>query len=125
MNAGNGGKTLALAAAVGLSGTVDCYDTDSKRLVQLAVRVARAGAHTIVKTISSEAELSTISKCGTYDTVLVDAPCSSTGVIRRRVGLRQGMYSICTIPHMVGARLNSIHELDLHATKSIGIPLCA
>jgi 16S rRNA (cytosine967-C5)-methyltransferase len=87
VNAGNGGKALALAAAVGLSGTVKCYDTDSKRLVQLVVRAARAAVDTIVETISSEAELS---KSGVYDAVLVDAPCSSTGVIRRRVGLRQG-----------------------------------
>jgi 16S rRNA (cytosine967-C5)-methyltransferase len=90
MHPGNGGKALALAAAVGLSGTVNCYDTDRKRLVQLAVRAARAGVITIVETISSEAELS---KSGVYDAVLVDAPCSSTGVIRRRVGLRQGVCS--------------------------------
>jgi 16S rRNA (cytosine967-C5)-methyltransferase len=90
MHPGNGGKALALAAAVGLSGTANCYDTDRKRLLQLAVRAARAGVTTIVKTISSEVELS---ESGVYDAVLIDAPCSSTGVIRRRVGLRQGLFS--------------------------------
>lgn len=69
--AGGGGKTLALAAR--LNGPVTAHDADPRRMSDLPVRAARAGAN--VK-ISSDPK-------GPYDLVLCDAPCSGSGAWRR------------------------------------------
>jgi 16S rRNA (cytosine967-C5)-methyltransferase len=69
--AGGGGKTLALAA--GMRGPVDAHDADPRRMRDLPVRAARAGARVNVVTQPQ----------GIYDLVLVDAPCSGSGSWRR------------------------------------------
>ncbi len=74
--AGAGGKTLQLAAAVGPDGTVHAWDPDASRLARLRTRAARAGARVIVPTDGPSADL-------IVDRVLVDAPCSELGVLRR------------------------------------------
>jgi len=84
--AGAGGKTLALAAAVGEGGRVIASDTDRARLSRLAPRAVRAGAEAIVETRlldpGREAE-ALVDLEGRCDAVLVDAPCSGTGTWRR------------------------------------------
>ncbi|MGH6613186.1 RsmB/NOP family class I SAM-dependent RNA methyltransferase [Sphingomonas sp.] len=83
--AGAGGKTLALAAAMGNRGALLASDTDRNRLSRLAPRAARAGA-TIVETRllnpTREAE-ALVDWDGNADCVLIDAPCSGTGTWRR------------------------------------------
>ena len=77
--AGAGGKSLALAAAMGNRGGILACDTEAKRLARLSPRLARSGAR-IVKTQvlgKSEAAL------GQFDRVLIDAPCSGSGTWRR------------------------------------------
>lgn len=83
--AGAGGKTLALAAAMGNRGTLIACDTDRRRLGQLAPRAERAGAqiaHTLLLDPGREAEALGDWQ-GKADLVLVDAPCSGTGTWRR------------------------------------------
>ncbi len=83
--AGAGGKTLALAAAMGNAGTLIAADTDRGRLSRLAPRAVRAGAM-ISETIllNPGKELAALSQWqGSADAVLVDAPCSGTGTWRR------------------------------------------
>ncbi|MFC3097639.1 RsmB/NOP family class I SAM-dependent RNA methyltransferase [Alteraurantiacibacter palmitatis] len=83
--AGAGGKTLALAAAMGNQGTLIACDTDRRRLGQLAPRAERAGAqiaHTLLLDPGREAE-ALADWQGKADLVLVDAPCSGTGTWRR------------------------------------------
>lgn len=77
--AGAGGKSLALAAAMGNRGSILACDTDAKRLARLAPRLARSGAR-IVKT---QALGKTNVALGQFDRVLVDAPCSGSGTWRR------------------------------------------
>jgi 16S rRNA (cytosine967-C5)-methyltransferase len=81
--AGGGGKTLALAAAMGNDGRIVASDTDRTRLQRLPPRADRAGvtiAETILLDPGNEAEaLAGI----VADAVLVDAPCSGTGTWRR------------------------------------------
>ncbi|MEO6041743.1 MAG: RsmB/NOP family class I SAM-dependent RNA methyltransferase [Croceibacterium sp.] len=83
--AGAGGKTLALAAAMGNGGTLVAADTDRGRLSRLTPRAARALAHiaeTILLDPGHEAE-ALAPWIGRADAVLVDAPCSGTGTWRR------------------------------------------
>ena len=101
--AGNGGKTLALAAAVGSAGSVLAHDVVSTRLAALRASAERAGVAGWVATAESSAggdgreasdgalrEASRIAAPLGHDCVLVDAPCSSSGTLRRHPGLRWG-----------------------------------
>lgn len=83
--AGAGGKTLALAAAMGNDGALLATDTDRARLSRLAPRAERAGA-TIIETrlLNPGSEAETLSDwADSADCVLIDAPCSGTGTWRR------------------------------------------
>ncbi|HZW90938.1 MAG TPA: RsmB/NOP family class I SAM-dependent RNA methyltransferase [Myxococcaceae bacterium] len=79
--AGAGGKTLLLAAALRGEGRVDAYDVDREALERLRHRAERAGAGTTVRVLAAVPEES-------YDAVLVDAPCSALGSIRRGPDVR-------------------------------------
>jgi 16S rRNA (cytosine967-C5)-methyltransferase len=85
--AGAGGKTLALAAAMENRGEILALDVDPPRLVNLAARVRRAGV-TIVRSLRVEPSGAWPTKLGLADRVLVDAPCSSLGTLRRNPDLR-------------------------------------
>ena len=83
--AGAGGKTLALAAAMGDRGRLIAADTDRGRLSRLAPRAARAGVTCIESRLldpGKEAE-ALADLHGATDVVLIDAPCSGTGTWRR------------------------------------------
>lgn len=80
--AGAGGKTLALAVDAGAAGRVHAADPDGDRLRRLRDRAARAGAANVsVHGAAPPAELR-------VDRVLVDAPCSELGTLRRGPDLR-------------------------------------
>jgi 16S rRNA (cytosine967-C5)-methyltransferase len=81
--AGGGGKTLALAAALGGHGQIYATDRDKHRLAPIHARIARAGARNIqVRTPRGEgAPLADLA--GRSDLVLIDAPCTGTGAWRR------------------------------------------
>ena len=81
--AGAGGKTLALAAAMGGTGTVHAYDADKQRLRPIFERLTRSGARNVqVLEPGRTAQLEALA--AGMDVVLVDAPCSGSGVWRRR-----------------------------------------
>jgi 16S rRNA (cytosine967-C5)-methyltransferase len=83
--AGAGGKTLALAAAMGNEGVLLATDTDRARLSRLAPRAERAGA-TMIETrlLNPGREMEALEDwADSADCVLVDAPCSGTGTWRR------------------------------------------
>ena len=83
--AGAGGKTLALAAAMGNRGTLVACDVDRNRLSRLAPRAERAGAM-IADTVlmNPGREMEALERyAGKADVVLIDAPCSGTGTWRR------------------------------------------
>ncbi len=77
--AGGGGKTLALAAALQGRGQVVAHDADPRRLEDAKRRARRAGLGN-VRVVADRGELD---RLGAFDQVLVDAPCSSTGTLRR------------------------------------------
>jgi 16S rRNA (cytosine967-C5)-methyltransferase len=76
--AGAGGKTLALAAAMRNQGEITAHDIDEGRLRQIAPRAERAGV-TIVQT-----HVGAMPPKRPFDLVLLDAPCSGSGVWRRQ-----------------------------------------
>lgn len=81
--AGAGGKTLALAAAMQNKGTLLALDVHSGRLKALQERTARAGVHN-VRVHDVETDKKALKRLrGQCDVVVVDAPCSGSGVLRR------------------------------------------
>jgi 16S rRNA (cytosine967-C5)-methyltransferase len=79
--AGAGGKTLALAAIMANKGQVFATDTDRTRLAPIFDRLKRAGARN-VQVREAGAPLDALD--GRMDAVLIDAPCTGSGVWRRR-----------------------------------------
>ena len=109
MCAGNGGKTLAMASELSRRvdvGTIDGYvidafDVDARRLRHLESNAERAGVAGNVRVVSFE-KMRDAARVGNgersdgrvdvadprYDLVLCDAPCSSTGAMRRTPSMR-------------------------------------
>jgi len=83
--AGAGGKTLALAAAMSGKGRILAIDVDGKKLEELRRRARRAGLNNVsARPITGDgAVLPPEARPGAWDRVLVDAPCSGLGVLRR------------------------------------------
>jgi 16S rRNA (cytosine967-C5)-methyltransferase len=81
--AGAGGKTLALAAMMANRGQIFATDTDKRRLAPIHERLERAGARNVqVRTPRATADV-LVDLSGRADLVLIDAPCTGTGVWRR------------------------------------------
>jgi 16S rRNA (cytosine967-C5)-methyltransferase len=87
--AGAGGKTLAVAMLMRGTGRVYAMDVSAKRLAALAPRAARAGVtnvHSIA--LSGDNDARTKRLAGKLERVLVDAPCSGFGTLRRNPDLK-------------------------------------
>jgi len=87
--AGAGGKTLLLGALMRSTGRLYAFDVSDKRLGRLKDRVARAGLSNVHPvTIANENDLRVKRLAGKLDRVLVDAPCSGLGTLRRNPDLK-------------------------------------
>ncbi len=87
--AGAGGKTLLLGALMRSTGRLYAFDVSDKRLARLKPRVARSGlsnVHPIC--INNENDIRVKRLAGKIDRVLVDAPCSGLGTLRRNPDLK-------------------------------------
>lgn len=87
--AGAGGKTLQIGAMMRSTGRLYAFDVSEKRLAKLKPRAARSGLsniHPIV--IDSENDQRVRRLAGKLDRVLVDAPCSGLGTLRRNPDLK-------------------------------------
>ncbi len=81
--AGAGGKTLALAALMGGQGRILALDSNGKKLEELRRRARRAGLSNVVARQVAGLQLPEEARTGGWDRVLVDAPCSGLGTLRR------------------------------------------
>jgi 16S rRNA (cytosine967-C5)-methyltransferase len=97
--AGAGGKTLALAALMENSGQLYAYDSDRMRLRPIFERLKRAGVRNAqVLAAGDRAGLDKLE--GRMDLVLIDGPCTGSGVWRRRPDAKWRLS-----PQMLEARL--------------------
>ncbi|MBF0461075.1 MAG: RsmB/NOP family class I SAM-dependent RNA methyltransferase [Magnetococcales bacterium] len=126
--AGGGGKTLHLAALMRNRGRIVATDTDERRLARLGVRGKRAGVR-IIQTVAlrHERDPRLKSLAGRADAVLVDAPCSGLGTLRRRPEIKWRLqaaqveayhYRQCALLE-AGARLTRPGGRLLYATCSL------
>ena len=103
---GNGGKTLALASSLSARESqnpgettdagyrIDCFDVDARRLRHLVAATRRAGCENVTRVVTKldlRAVAAANVEANKYDAVLVDAPCSSAGALRRFPSLRWEM----------------------------------
>jgi 16S rRNA (cytosine967-C5)-methyltransferase len=79
-----GGKTTYIAQLMRNHGRVIAHDTSPDRLKLLEENCKRLGADCVEPVLPDRME----SRPATFNGILVDAPCSNTGVMRRRVDLR-------------------------------------
>jgi len=87
--AGAGGKTLALGALMHSSGRLYAFDVNEKRLSGLTPRMRRAGLSNVhPMAIRDERDLRVKRLRGKFDRVLIDAPCTGTGNLRRNPDLK-------------------------------------
>jgi 16S rRNA (cytosine967-C5)-methyltransferase len=87
--AGAGGKTLAIAMLMRGTGRVYAMDISARRLAALGPRATRAGVtnvHSIALSGENDARAKRLG--GKIDRVLVDAPCSGFGTLRRNPDLK-------------------------------------
>ncbi|HVY17181.1 MAG TPA: RsmB/NOP family class I SAM-dependent RNA methyltransferase [Rhodopila sp.] len=86
--AGAGGKTLALAAVMQNKGQIVACDVSAPRLEGAVRRLRRAGVHNVERHLTETGDKWLKRRAGSFDRVLVDAPCTGTGTWRRNPDAR-------------------------------------
>ena len=112
--AGAGGKTLAMGAAMRNSGRLYAFDTSAHRLDALKPRLARSGLSNVHPVAIAHERDDRIKRlAGKIDRVLVDAPCSGLGTLRRSPDLkwRQTPDTVAALTQLQTSILNSASRL--------------
>jgi len=87
--AGAGGKTLALGVLMQSQGRLYAFDVSEARLNKFKPRLKRSGLSNVhPQLLASENDLKVKRLAGKIDRVLVDAPCSGFGTLRRNPDLK-------------------------------------
>ncbi len=84
--AGAGGKTLHLAALLGNRGTIHALDIEPRKLEELKRRAKTAGVTCIRTGLAQPSNLAALA--GQADRLLIDAPCSGLGTLKRQPDLK-------------------------------------
>ncbi|MGH8761921.1 MAG: RsmB/NOP family class I SAM-dependent RNA methyltransferase [Nitrosospira sp.] len=112
--AGAGGKTLMLGALMRSRGRIYAFDISEKRLSNLKPRLKRSGLSNLYpQRIANENDIKVKRLTGKIDRVLVDAPCSGLGTLRRNPDLkwRQSPQSIEELKRKQASILSSAANL--------------
>ncbi len=116
-----GGKTFAAAAAMHGEGEILACDIHESRLRRITQAAGRLGFDCI-RTLLCDATLPLNEADGSFDAVLIDAPCSGLGVIRKKPDIRyKDIRSLAGLPAIQA----SILESRCRAVKKGGILLYA
>jgi 16S rRNA (cytosine967-C5)-methyltransferase len=83
-----GGKAFLIAAALGSADGLLCTDSNEKRLPRLQENLARLHAGNATIAVHDWTHPAPPEWHDSFDAILLDVPCSNTGVIRRRVDVR-------------------------------------
>ena len=87
--AGAGGKTLAIGAAMRSTGRLYAFDTSAHRLDSFKSRQARSGLSNVHPAVIAHERDDRVKRLtGKIDRVLVDAPCTGMGTLRRNPDLK-------------------------------------
>jgi 16S rRNA (cytosine967-C5)-methyltransferase len=120
--AGAGGKTLMLGAMMNSQGRLYAWDVSEKRLANLKPRLKRSGLSNVQpQLIAHENDSKAKRLAGKIDRVLVDAPCSGTGTLRRNPDLkfRQSPQSVAELNAKQTAILTSAARLLKHGGRLV------
>src|SRR5512142_419646 len=112
--AGAGGKTLMLGAMMNSQGRLYAWDISEKRLANLKPRLKRSGLSNVQPQLIAHENDSKIKRlAGKIDRVLVDAPCSGLGTLRRNPDLkfRQSEKSVAELTQKQAAILAAASKL--------------
>jgi 16S rRNA (cytosine967-C5)-methyltransferase len=112
--AGAGGKTLQLGAMMNSQGRLYAWDISEKRLTNLKPRLKRSGLSNVQPQLIAHENDSKVKRlAGKIDRVLVDAPCSGLGTLRRNPDLkyRQSAQSVAELNVKQAAILASAARL--------------
>ena len=112
--AGSGGKTLMLGAMMNSQGRLYAFDVSEKRLANLKPRLKRSGLSNLhPQLIAHENDNKVKRLAGKIDRVLVDAPCSGLGTLRRNpdIKFRQSPQSLIELVQKQTAILTAAGKL--------------
>jgi 16S rRNA (cytosine967-C5)-methyltransferase len=112
--AGAGGKALMLGAMMQSQGRLYALDISEKRLANLKPRLKRSGLSNLHPQLIAHENDSKIKRlAGKIDRVLVDAPCSGLGTLRRNpdIKFRQSAQSVTELIQLQTAILSSASKL--------------
>ena len=112
--AGAGGKALMLGAMMRSQGRLYAFDVSEKRLTNLKPRLKRSGLSNLHPQLIAHENDNKIKRlAGKIDRVLVDAPCSGLGTLRRNPDMkfRQSPQSIIELTHKQAAILAAASKL--------------
>ena len=115
--AGAGGKTLALGSLMRSTGRLYAFDIHARRLAGLGPRLKRSGLSNVhPAAIATENDLRVKRLSGKIDRVLVDAPCSGSGTLRRNPDLKW------RFDEKELARVNDVQQKVLRAASRLVKP---
>ena len=112
--AGAGGKTLMLGAMMNSQGRLYAFDVSEKRLANFKPRLKRSGLSNVHPQLIAHENDSKLKRlAGKIDRVLVDAPCSGLGTLRRNPDLkfRQSPQSLSELTQKQTAILSAASKL--------------
>ncbi len=108
--AGGGGKSLHLASLMNGKGTVFAYDLNIKRFGNIKQRIKRSGLQNI-QLLDSKSKLSWFkTHYGSgLDAILIDAPCSGSGTLRRNPDIKKRLQQDA-IKRLNSLQINILNE---------------
>ena len=120
--AGAGGKSLMLGAMMNSQGRLYALDVSEKRLANLKPRLKRSGLSNLQpQLIAHENDIKVKRLAGKIDRVLVDAPCSGLGTLRRNPDLkfRQSPQSVAELTQKQNNILAAASKLVKHGGRLV------